>query len=66
MILAAAFMAATLWGAADWLAPWLTAGLGLKVLALAALVAIGMVTFAVLAQLSGAARLGELVALLRR
>ena len=66
MVLAAAFMAATLWGAADSLAPWLAAGLGLKVLALAVLVAIGMATFAVLAQLSGAVRLGELSVLLRR
>ena len=66
MVLAAAFMAATLWGAADSLVPWLAAGLGLKVLALAVLVAIGMATFAVLAQLSGAVRLGELSVLLRR
>jgi putative peptidoglycan lipid II flippase len=66
MLFAAAAMAAALWFAAAWLAPWLAAGLGLKVVALIALVILGLVTFAVLAQLTGAARLRDITALLRR
>ena len=66
MILSAAIMAAVLWLAAGWLAPWLAAGLGLKILSLAALVALGLVTFAAFAHFTRAARLGDIKAMLRR
>lgn len=66
MIGAAALMAAALWGAAYWLTPWLTAGLGLKVLALAGLVVLGVALFGIAAQISGAGRLREITGAFRR
>ena len=63
---AAAVMAAALWAFAQALAPWLAGALAAKVAALAALVVVGAGLFALLAQLSGAARLAELRQALRR
>lgn len=65
MVLASVAMAAILavlhWG----LAGWLTAGVAQGIAALAALVLTGLVAFAVLAQLTGAAGLADLRALMR-
>lgn len=66
MVLAAAAMALALWGAATLLAPWLAGGLALKIVALLALVALGLCVFALAAQLTGAARLGEMARMMRR
>ena len=66
MVAASAVMAAALWAAAGWLAPWLAGGLAAKVAALAALVLLGLGLFALAAQAIGAARLGELIPLVRR
>ncbi len=66
ILLAALIMGAGLWGLADLLAPWFSAGLALRIAGLALLVGGGIVLFALAAQLSGAARLSELRAMLRR
>jgi putative peptidoglycan lipid II flippase len=66
MVLSAAAMALALWGAATLLAPWLAGGLALKIVALLALVALGLCVFALAAQLTGAARLGEMARMMRR
>ena len=66
MVLAAAAMALALWGAATLLAPWLAGDLALKIVALLALVALGLCVFALAAQLTGAARLGEMARMMRR
>jgi putative peptidoglycan lipid II flippase len=63
---ASAGMAACLWLAAGLAAPWLAAGLAAKVAALAALVGVGLAAFALFASASGALRLGEVAALLRK
>ncbi len=65
-LLAALAMAAGLWAAAELLTPYFAAGQVERILALAALVAIGFALFGLGAQLTGAARLGELKGLLRR
>ncbi len=63
---ASALMAAGLWAAAQAMQPWLAQPGGARVAALAALVAGGLLAFALLAQLTGAARLGEVKLALRR
>ncbi len=63
---AAAAMALAPWGAAPLPAPWLAGGLALKIVALLALVALGLCVFALAAQLTGAARLGEMARIMRR
>jgi putative peptidoglycan lipid II flippase len=54
-----------LWGLAVLLAAPLAGGGGPRIAALAALVAAGLVSFALFAQISGAARLGEVRLLAR-
>jgi putative peptidoglycan lipid II flippase len=70
IVAASLAMAAALWGAALWLAPWLgSSGPGhgpLRWAALAALVGLGLVLFALLAQVLGAAHWKDLKALCRR
>ena len=66
MLLAAVAMAALLWVAATVLTPWLQMGLAVEVAVLAALVALGLACFGLLAHLLGAARAGELRAALKR
>ncbi|MFQ5954896.1 MAG: murein biosynthesis integral membrane protein MurJ [Kiloniellales bacterium] len=66
MVLSSAGMGALLWLGAMGLAGPLEGPLGLRVAALAALVAGGLMLFALLAQLTGAARLGDLKLALRR
>ncbi len=63
---ASALMGAGLWAAAQAMQPWLAQPGGARVAALAALVAGGLMVFALLAQLTGAARLGEVKLALRR
>lgn len=58
-------MGLALWGAMIALAPWLAAGEAKRAVALAALVAVGMAVFAVLAHVTGAARLADLKTLAR-
>ena len=60
MALAAAAMAVVVRLAADALAPWFAGGPAAAAAALAAVVALGVGLFALAAQLSGAARLGDL------
>jgi putative peptidoglycan lipid II flippase len=64
--LAVLVMAAAVWAAARALEPWLTAGTGVGAAALAAVIAAGMLVYAVAGTLLGAARPAELKALLRR
>ena len=67
IVLSAAAMAALVGGAGHWAEPLMAAaGEGRRALLLAALVSGGIVVFALLAQLSGAARLGEIKEMLRR
>ncbi len=66
MVLAAALMGLALWLAAWVLAAPLAGGLGLKAAALSLLVMGGLALYALLAQGLGAARLGELKAMLAR
>ncbi len=63
---ATAAMVALLWPAAQLAAPWLDGTLAAKAAALAALVALGLATYAAAGQLLGAFRLGEIRTLLRR
>ena len=63
---AAAVMAGCLWLAAGLVAPWLAAGLAVKVAALAALIGLGLAVFAFAAQASGAMRLAEVATLFRK
>ena len=65
-LLATGGMAIVLVAAAALLHPWVIGSFGERAGALALLIGAGLVSFAALAQLSGAARLGELKALLRR
>jgi putative peptidoglycan lipid II flippase len=66
MVAAAAVMGLGLWLAAPQLAPWLAGGLGLRIAALALLVAGGLILYGLAALLSGAARRDDLNRLLRR
>ncbi len=66
IVFAAVFMAVSLWFAAAWLAEPLAGTLVIKTAALAALVIGGLVLFAGLAQITGAANLGELRRMLAR
>ncbi len=63
---AVAVMAAAVWGGAELLAPWLTAGTLAGASALATLIGGGMIVYALAATLLGAARPSELKAALRR
>ena len=65
-LLASAVMAALLWGLHQWLQPWLAAGEGPALLALAILVGAGLAVFGLSALLFRAITLGEVRALLRR
>ncbi|MNC92348.1 hypothetical protein D3C83_87550 [compost metagenome] len=66
--MAAAIMAAILWGLAMPLGPWLasSAPLILQLLALGGLVALGMLVYFALVHLTGAQPLGQLLGRLRR
>jgi putative peptidoglycan lipid II flippase len=66
ILLAALCMVGALWGGAFLLAPYFYGGLEEKVPALAALVAAGLVTYGIVAQLVGAARLSDVKAAMRR
>ena len=66
MIVAAALLALALIGLQPLLADWFAAGLGARVLALTALVLAGLIVFAAAAQITGAARLADVRAMLRR
>jgi putative peptidoglycan lipid II flippase len=68
IVLAAAIMAAILWGLAMPLAPWLasSAPLLLQIVALGALVFVGMAIYFALVHVTGAQRLGVLLSRLRR
>ena len=66
MIGASLVMAIALWAVARWLAPWLAAGLGLKIVALGGIIVLGVIVFGVAAQASGAGRLHEITRSLRR
>jgi len=66
ILLAALCMAAVLWAGERLLAPVLADGTVEKAMALAVLVAGGLATYGIIAQLTGAARLGDLRASLRR
>jgi putative peptidoglycan lipid II flippase len=66
ILAAAACMAAVLWGGARLLAPMLADGSVQKTTGLAILVVAGLAAYGLVAQLSGAARLGDLRASLRR
>jgi hypothetical protein len=59
-------MAAVLWGGERLLAPMLAGGIADKAPALAILVVAGLAAYGIVAQLTGAARLGDLRAALRR
>ena len=63
--LAALLMAAALWFLGDRLAPAFAAGLGLKIAALAGLVAAGLAVYGLAAQVLGVARLNDLKAMIR-
>jgi len=63
--LASALMGLALWAAAQAMEPWLAGPGGARVAALAALVAGGLALFAILAQATGAARVGQLKTALR-
>jgi len=65
IVVSAAAMGIALWGAARGLEAPLAGTQSVRILALAVLVAGGLVVYAALAQATGAARLGELRALLR-
>lgn len=65
-VLATAAMAAASFGALRFAQPWLSGSFGERAVTLALLVGFGLLVFAVLAHLLGAARMGELVALFRR
>lgn len=58
-------MGLAIWGAMIPLAPWLAAGEARRAAALAGLVAVGMAVFALLAHVTGAARLADLKTLAR-
>ncbi len=66
MVIAACLLAVALWAAAPLAAPWLAASLGQKIVALAGLVAMGLLVFVVAAELCGAMRGRELAQMLRR
>ncbi len=66
ILLAAACMAVVLWGGERLLATMLADGSVQKMTALAVLVAAGLATYGLVAQLTGAVRLGDLRASLRR
>ena len=66
ILLAAVIMALILWGLARWLAPALAAGPAVAAPVLALLIVGGFVVYAALAQMSGAASIGELRTALRR
>jgi putative peptidoglycan lipid II flippase len=68
IVLSAANMAAILWGLSIPLAPWLasSAPLLLQILALGALVGLGMAVYFALVHVTGAQRLGQLLGRLRR
>ena len=66
ILFAALCMAAVLWAGERLLAPVLADGTVEKAMALAVLVAAGLATYGIIAQLTGAARLGDLRASLRR
>lgn len=66
ILLAALCMVGALWGGAFLLAPYFYGGLEEKVPALAVLVAAGLVTYGIVAQLVGAARLSDVRAAMRR
>lgn len=66
ILLAALCMVGALWGGAFLLAPYFYGGLEEKVPALAVLVAAGLVTYGIVAQLVGAARLSDVKAAMRR
>ena len=64
--LSAAVLGAALWFATAWLSPWFAAGELVRSGALALLVAGGVVLYTAVAHVTGAARLGALLALARR
>lgn len=66
MLLASAIMAAALWLALSWSQPWLAGGLGYRAAALALLVVLGLVVFAIAALVTGAADRAEVKRLFRR
>lgn len=63
--LAALAMGGALWAAVTGLAPWLAGGEATRIPALITLVVAGLVAFGLFAQVTGAARLGELKGLMR-
>ncbi len=65
-VVSSAVMAAVLWAAVRGLAPWLLPGSLAGIVALTLVVALGLAVYAVLAQLLGVMRWGEMRALLRR
>ncbi len=66
IVLASLIMAGLVWGGAELLSGWLAAGTGQEIVAIAVIVALGLIAYFVLARLTGAVDGAELRRFLRR